>query len=70
MSATLLSVQFVNENEGWIVGRGGIILRSGDGGRVWVEQESNTKHNLYALFMTKKSGWAVGGDGLILRYER
>ncbi len=67
---TLLSVQFVSENEGWIVGRGGVILRSGDGGRDWVEQESNTKRNLYALFMTKKSGWAVGGDGLILRYER
>jgi photosystem II stability/assembly factor-like uncharacterized protein len=70
VSATLLSVQFVNENEGWIVGRGGIILRSGDGGLAWVEQESNTKRNLYALFMTKKGGWAVGSDGLIWRYER
>jgi photosystem II stability/assembly factor-like uncharacterized protein len=69
-SATLLSVQFVSENEGWIVGRGGVILRSGDGGRSWVEQESNTRRNLYALFMTKKTGWAVGSDGLILRYER
>lgn len=70
VSGTLLSVQFVNENEGWIVGRGGVILRSGDGGRSWVEQESTTKRNLYALYMTKKNGWAVGSDGLILRYDR
>jgi len=53
-----------------IVGRGGIILRSGDGGRTWVEQESTTKQNLFALFINKKNGWAVGADGLILRYER
>jgi photosystem II stability/assembly factor-like uncharacterized protein len=67
---TLLSVQFVNEDEVWIVGRGGVILRSGNGGQSWVEQESNTKQNLYALFMNKKAGWAVGKAGLILKYDR
>ena len=66
--STLLSVQFVSDDEGWIVGRGGAILRSNDGGRSWIEQESGTKQNLYALFMTKKNGWAVGSNGLILRY--
>jgi photosystem II stability/assembly factor-like uncharacterized protein len=70
VGATLLSIQFVSEDEGWIVGRGGVILRSGNGGQTWIEQESSTKDNLYALFMTKKSGWAVGSNGLILRYER
>jgi hypothetical protein len=68
--STLLSVQFVSEDEGWIAGRGGVILRSGNGGRTWVEQESTTKQNLYALFINKKNGWAVGSDGLMLRYER
>jgi photosystem II stability/assembly factor-like uncharacterized protein len=52
------------------VGRGGVILRSGDRGRTWVEQESGTKQNLYALFIDKKNGWAVGSAGLILRYAR
>jgi photosystem II stability/assembly factor-like uncharacterized protein len=66
----LLSVQFVGEGDGWIVGRGGVILRSSDSGRTWVEQESTTKQNLYALFINKKNGWAVGAEGLILRYER
>ena len=66
----LLSVQFVSEDEGWIVGRGGAILRSGDRGQTWVEQESGTKQNLYALFVDKKIGWAVGSRGLILKYQR
>jgi photosystem II stability/assembly factor-like uncharacterized protein len=68
--STLLSVQFVSDDEGWIVGRGGTILRSSNAGRSWIEQESGTKQNLFALFMTKKNGWAVGSNGLILRYER
>ncbi|HVF55842.1 MAG TPA: YCF48-related protein [Pyrinomonadaceae bacterium] len=68
--STLLSVKFLNDDEGWIVGRGGVILRSGDGGQTWVRQESNTKQNIYALFLDKKAGWAVGGGGMVLRYER
>jgi photosystem II stability/assembly factor-like uncharacterized protein len=68
--STLLSVQFVSDDEGWIAGRNGTILRSNDGGRSWIEQESGTKQNLFALFMTKKDGWAVGRDGLILRYRQ
>lgn len=67
---TLLSVQFPDENVGWIVGRGGTILRSDDAGRTWIQQETNTKQNLYALFLNKKTGWAVGEKGIIMRYER
>ena len=70
MRTTLLSVKFVNDDEGWIVGRGGVILRSEDGGQTWLQQDSGTRQNLYALFFDKKLGWAVGGDGLVLRYER
>jgi photosystem II stability/assembly factor-like uncharacterized protein len=70
VTSTLLSVQFVNEDEGWVAGRGGVVLRSNNRGDTWVEQESGTKQNLYALFMTKKGGWAVGNNGLILRYEK
>ena len=46
------------------------IFRSADGGHSWLQQESTTKQNLYALYFEKKNGWAVGSDGLILRYER
>lgn len=68
--STLLSVKFASEEDGWIVGRGGVILRSEDGGQTWVQQQSNTKQNIYALYFDKKLGWAVGGDGTVLRYER
>jgi photosystem II stability/assembly factor-like uncharacterized protein len=67
---TLLSVKFVNKEEGWVVGRSGVILRTDDGGSTWVQQETNTRQHLYALFFDKKVGFAVGGDGLVLRYER
>ena len=70
VTTTLLSVKFVNKEQGWAVGRGGVILRTEDGGASWVQQESNTRQHLYALFFDKKVGWAVGADGLVLRYER
>jgi len=70
LRATLLSVKFADEIAGWIVGRGGVILRSEDGGQTWARQESNTKQNIYALFLDKKKTWAVGGDGMIMQYER
>ena len=68
--STLLSIQFLNDDDGWAIGRGGIIMRSGDGGRTWTHQASTTKQNLYALFVDKKVGWAVGSRGLILKYPR
>jgi photosystem II stability/assembly factor-like uncharacterized protein len=66
---TLLSVAFVNDDLGFIIGWRGTILRTGDGGKSWLIQESGTKQNLYGIFAKKKAIWAVGGDGLILRYQ-
>jgi photosystem II stability/assembly factor-like uncharacterized protein len=68
--ATLLSVEFPDEKAGWLVGRGGVILRSDDGGRTWIQQASQTREHLYALYMDKKMGWTVGGNGIILHYVR
>jgi photosystem II stability/assembly factor-like uncharacterized protein len=59
----------VNDKQGFIIGFEGTILRTGDGGKTWLQQESTTKENLYGLFAKKKAVWAVGGDGLILRYQ-
>jgi photosystem II stability/assembly factor-like uncharacterized protein len=63
-------VQFLNDDDGWAIGRSGTILRSSDEGRTWVPQQSTTKQNLYSLNFNKKIGWAVGADGVILRYEQ
>lgn len=51
----------------WIVGDGGTILHSSDGGQTWRQQYSGTRTRLNGLgFLDKQTGWAVGHDGLIL----
>lgn len=67
---TFLRVNFADDKNGWIVGYGGTILRSSDKGRTWLKQESETKENLYGLFMMKKFGYAVGAKGLIVQYVK
>ena len=67
---TFLRVNFSDDKNGWIVGLGGTILHSADKGRTWVQQESNTKDNLYGLFMAKKYGFAVGAKGSVIEYQR
>ncbi|MGI8788630.1 MAG: WD40/YVTN/BNR-like repeat-containing protein [Pyrinomonadaceae bacterium] len=67
---TFLRVDFADDKNGWIVGYGGTILRSSDKGRTWVKQDSDTKENLYGLFMMKKYGFAVGAKGLIIQYRK
>ncbi len=68
--ATFLRVDFADDKNGWIVGYSGTILRSSDKGKSWVKQESNTKENLYGLFITKKFGWAVGASGAVIKYQK
>ena len=67
---TFLRVDFADDKNGWIVGKNGTILRSSDKGRTWLKQDSQTKSNLYGLFITKKFGFAVGADGTILSVQK
>lgn len=54
----------------WIVGNGGRILFSLDGGKSWQVQKSNTRENLFGVTFTDlKHGWACGGGGTILHTE-
>ncbi|MDQ6785404.1 MAG: YCF48-related protein [Acidobacteriota bacterium] len=68
--STFLRVDFADSKNGWIVGYNGTILRSSDKGKTWEKQTSDTKENLYGLFMTKKYGWTVGANGVILKYQK
>lgn len=38
VSATLVAVQFVTPDTGWVVGHYGVVLRSDDGGEHWIRQ--------------------------------
>ncbi len=66
----LFRVDFSDDKNGWIVGADGTVLHSVDRGKTWAKQLSNTKNNLYGLFMQKKYGWSVGRDGIIIQYEK
>jgi len=51
-----------------VVGYSGIIVRTYDGGRKWVEQMNPTSADLFAVSFSKNRGFAIGRDGLLLRY--
>ncbi|HET9529111.1 MAG TPA: YCF48-related protein [Blastocatellia bacterium] len=62
----LYSVQFVDEDKGFIVGDAGLILSSEDGGISWREMNGGTDAQLFHLSFIGKRGWVVGTGGVIL----
>ncbi|MGP8322305.1 MAG: YCF48-related protein [Methanosarcinaceae archaeon] len=60
-------VDFVDKNNGWVVGDGGLIIHTNDGGETWEYQESSTEETLYAVdFVDSLHGWTVGYNGTVL----
>ena len=61
----------ISEDTVILVGSGGIILKTTNGGETWEQKESNTTENLYCVeFINDTLGFAVGGyfdNGTILR---
>ncbi|MCG3111919.1 MAG: YCF48-related protein [Candidatus Manganitrophus sp. SB1] len=63
----LRAIRFVNPLEGWIVGDGGTILHSSNGGAIWETESSSTTQPLQSVyFLDASHGWAVGDAGTIL----
>ncbi|HTX70183.1 MAG TPA: YCF48-related protein, partial [Thermoleophilia bacterium] len=66
-STTLYSIAFADANNGWLVGSGGVIRHTTDGGTTWTAQTSGTTQNLRDLaFVDASNGWVVGNGGVIL----
>ncbi|MBX3747275.1 MAG: hypothetical protein KF833_18355 [Verrucomicrobiae bacterium] len=64
----LYAVHFADEQRGWVVGDGGVILRTEDGGATWRRQMSGTDADLRSVSTVDgTNGWAVGWDGIVLR---
>jgi photosystem II stability/assembly factor-like uncharacterized protein len=76
--AALLAVVFIDQRHGWAVGKGNVIMATGDGGRHWQKQYATVKReNTFYLnvwsqdqlasvsFVSPTTGWAVGGRGLV-----
>jgi photosystem II stability/assembly factor-like uncharacterized protein len=59
-SYTLNSISFLSASDGWVAGNNGTILRTTNGGRTWVAQESGIGANIHKIFfLNSQLGWAL-----------
>ena len=58
---------FNNPYDGWIVGGGGVILRTIDGGISWnIQNAYTTKYLTSVFFLNEDIGFVVGQYGILL----
>jgi photosystem II stability/assembly factor-like uncharacterized protein len=63
----LKDLSFVDDTRGWVVGQGGIILHTSNGGSVWSQQSSGVTTDLEGVHcIDSLRCWAVGDSGTIL----
>ena len=59
---------FIDANNGIVVGNGGTILNTINGGTTWTSSTSGTTQNLNAVYYADASNvWACGNNGIILK---
>jgi photosystem II stability/assembly factor-like uncharacterized protein len=63
----LFGVCFMDANNGLVVGSGGTILGTTDGGLNWTSQSIGTNTNLYAVSYNSGNWVVVGSEGTIIR---
>ena len=61
----LFTVRFKDENDGLIAGLGGVVLRSGDGGRTWNYEQMDRKQALFSVEAVDGRAIAVGEKGFV-----
>ncbi|WP_111642532.1 WD40/YVTN/BNR-like repeat-containing protein [Marinimicrobium alkaliphilum] len=68
-TSPLYDVSFISDQMGWIVGAGGTIIHTTDGGQSWVNQDSGTTIVLRAVhFVDAHTGW-VGRQNGVMRTD-
>lgn len=66
----LQAVHFINQNEGWAVGRQGKIVHTTNAGSTWTSQNSGTTKDLNNVHMVNSTfGVAVGDAGTTVKYN-
>jgi photosystem II stability/assembly factor-like uncharacterized protein len=64
----LHSVFFADDNNGWIAGSDGFIIKTTNAGDDWTEQTSGTNARLKSIkFVDSYTGWIVGDSGTIIK---
>jgi photosystem II stability/assembly factor-like uncharacterized protein len=62
----LYSVYFADTSNGWVVGTGGVIIHSSDGGNNWVVQSSGISDSLNSVYFIDASiGWIAGRKNIL-----
>ena len=65
---TLHDLHFLDDRTGWIVGEGGTVLRTDDGGEAWAAVPVETSADLHSVsFVDAATGWIAGSGGMLLR---
>lgn len=68
LARDIYDVIFPDQNIGYAVGTGGLIMKTTDGGTSWVEQNSGVTVTLWDVdFINTNVGYAVGNSGNILK---
>ncbi len=68
ISSNINAVDFFSETGGFLVGDGGLLYSTNDGGDTWVQQVTGTDSNLYGICcINDLLAVTVGGNGLIIR---
>ena len=68
VSSIMNAVRFVDSENGWIVGYGGSIFKTSDGGSTWSKKTSGTNATLRSVcFANVSTGWVAGSSGTILK---
>ena len=62
----MADVAYAGDDELWTVGYGGLVQRSTDGGRTWVEQPVGTDADLWSVSFVDAAHGLVGGDSAVL----
>ncbi|MFZ3014526.1 MAG: YCF48-related protein, partial [Nitrospira sp.] len=64
--STLMSIQFRTPQNGWVVGTGGTILKTADGGKKWKRAVSGTSALLTCVYFADSlTGWVTGAGGFL-----
>ena len=64
----LKDIFFINDDVGWIVGSGGLVMKTTNTGSKWDHKISGTDSTLHAIFfIDNNTGWCVGNGGTVLK---
>lgn len=63
----LNTVYFTDSKRGWMAGDGGLVFRTEDGGRSWIQQSVGTDEQINDLyFRDKEDGYLIAGSAILI----